>query len=58
MEGEKTGSNFRVEGKVEVNLTYFHTKLNLKKVFYYNEFRKGRTFKYSEDCLFLNIFTP
>ena len=29
-----------------------------KKVFYYNEFRKGRTYKYSEDCLFLNIFAP
>jgi len=31
---------------------------NLKKVFYYNEFRKGETYTYSEDCLFLNIFTP
>ncbi len=29
-----------------------------KKKFYYNEFRKGRTYHYSEDCLFLNIFTP
>lgn len=29
-----------------------------KKVFYYNEFRKGRTYKYSEDCLFLNVFAP
>ena len=29
-----------------------------KKIFYYNEFRKGETYKYSEDCLFLNIFTP
>ena len=29
-----------------------------KKVFYYNEFRKGRDFTYSEDCLFLNIFAP
>ena len=29
-----------------------------KKVFYYNEFRKGETYKYSEDCLFLNIFAP
>ena len=29
-----------------------------KKVFYYNEFRKGETYKYSEDCMFLNIFAP
>ncbi len=29
-----------------------------KKIFYYNEFRKGRSYEYSEDCLFLNIFTP
>ena len=29
-----------------------------KKVFYYNEFRKGETYQYSEDCLFLNIFAP
>ncbi len=29
-----------------------------KKYFYYNEFRKGESYKYSEDCLFLNIFAP
>ena len=29
-----------------------------EKAFYYNEFRKGETYTYSEDCLFLNIFTP
>ena len=29
-----------------------------KKIFYYNEFRKGETYTYSEDCLFLNIFAP
>ena len=29
-----------------------------KKVFYYNEFRRGMAYKYSEDCLFLNIFAP
>lgn len=28
------------------------------KKFYYNEFRKGETYTYSEDCLFLNIWTP
>ena len=26
--------------------------------FYYQEFRKGQTFEYSEDCQILNIFTP
>lgn len=30
----------------------------VEKYFYYNEFRKGATYTYSEDCLFLNIFTP
>ena len=29
-----------------------------KKIFYYNEFRKGEIYQYSEDCLFLNIFAP
>ena len=29
-----------------------------KKAFYYNEFRKGEEYTYSEDCLFLNVFTP
>lgn len=29
-----------------------------EKAFYYNEFRKGETYTYSEDCLFLNIWMP
>ena len=29
-----------------------------EKAFYFNEFRRGETYTYSEDCLFLNIFTP
>ena len=29
-----------------------------KKIFYFNEFRRGRTYTYSEDCLYLNIFAP
>ena len=29
-----------------------------EKAFYYNEFRKGEQYTYSEDCLFLNVFTP
>ena len=29
-----------------------------KKIFYYNEFRKGEIYRYSEDCLFLNVFAP
>ena len=31
---------------------------NETKYFYYNEFRKGETYTYDEDCLFLNIWTP
>lgn len=29
-----------------------------EKAFYYNEFRRGETYTYSEDCLFLNIWAP
>lgn len=29
-----------------------------EKAFYFNEFRRGESYTYSEDCLFLNIFTP
>jgi len=29
-----------------------------EKAFYFNEFRRGETYTYSEDCLFLNIFAP
>ena len=29
-----------------------------KKIFYYNEFRRGAKYEYSEDCLFLNVFAP
>lgn len=37
----------------------FYDEANVpEKAFYYNEFRKGETYRYSEDCLFLNIFTP
>ncbi len=38
--------------------TFYNEEENLKKIFYYNEFRKGESYSYSEDCLFLNIFTP
>ena len=38
--------------------SFYNEEENLKKVFYYHEFRKGETYTYSEDCLFLNIFTP
>ena len=37
---------------------FYDEELNEKKYFYYNEFRKGETYSYSEDCLFLNVFTP
>lgn len=29
-----------------------------EKAFYYNEFRKGETYTYDDDCLFLNIWAP
>ena len=38
--------------------SFYDEELNEKKYFYYNEFRKGETYTYSEDCLFLNVFTP
>ena len=37
---------------------FYDEELNEKKYFYYNEFRRGETYTYSDDCLFLNIFTP
>ncbi len=37
---------------------FYDEEKNEKKYFYYNEFRKGETYDYSEDCLFLNVFTP
>ena len=38
--------------------SFYNEEENLKKIFYYNEFRKGASYTYSEDCLFLNIWTP
>ena len=38
--------------------SFYNEEENLKKIFYYNEFRKGATYTYSEDCLFLNIWVP
>ena len=37
---------------------FYNEGENLKKAFYYNEFRKGESYTYSEDCLFLNIWVP
>ena len=37
---------------------FYNEEENLKKAFYYNEFRKGESYTYDEDCLFLNIWTP
>ena len=37
---------------------FYNEEENLKKIFYYNEFRKGESYTYSEDCLFLNVWTP
>ena len=38
--------------------SFYNEEENLKKIFYYNEFRKGESYTYSEDCLFLNVWTP
>ncbi len=38
--------------------TFSDGEKNMKRIFYYNEFRKGETYTYSEDCLFLNIWKP
>lgn len=38
--------------------SFYNEEENVKKYFYYNEFRKGAAYTYSEDCLFLNIFAP
>ena len=37
---------------------FYNEEDNKKKYFYYNEFRKGEKYTYSEDCLFLNVWTP
>ena len=38
--------------------SFYNEEENLKKIFYYNEFRRGENYTYSEDCLFLNVWTP
>lgn len=37
---------------------FYNEEENPGKIFYYNEFRKGETYTYDEDCLFLNIWIP
>lgn len=37
---------------------FYNEEENPGKIFYYREFRKGETYTYDEDCLFLNIWTP
>lgn len=37
---------------------FYNEEEVIEKVFYYNEFRKGETYHYDDDCLFLNIWTP
>ena len=38
--------------------SFYNEEENKKKYFYYNEFRRGGIYSYSEDCLFLNVFSP
>jgi len=37
---------------------FYNEEEVVEKAFYFNEFRRGETYRYSEDCLFLNVFTP
>lgn len=37
---------------------FYNEEEVVEKVFYYNEFRKGESYTYDDDCLFLNIWTP
>lgn len=37
---------------------FYNEEEVVEKVFYYNEFRKGETYTYDDDCLFMNIWTP
>ena len=37
---------------------FYNEEEVVEKVFYYNEFRKGATYTYDDDCLFLNIWVP
>ncbi len=37
---------------------FYNEEEMIEKAFYYNEFRKGETYRYDDDCLFLNIWTP
>lgn len=37
---------------------FYDEAKNPGKAFYYNEFRKGETYTYDDDCLFLNIRIP
>jgi len=37
---------------------FYNEEEVIEKVFYYNEFRKGESYTYDDDCLFLNIWVP
>ena len=37
---------------------FYDEETVLEKIFYYYEFRKGASYTYSEDCLFLNVWVP
>lgn len=46
-------------GKVCIQNRTWYEHLEIpQRYFYYNEFRKGQTFDYDEDCLNLNIWAP
>ena len=37
---------------------FYNEEEVVEKAFYYNEFRKGESYTYDDDCLFLNIWVP
>ena len=55
-EGTYDATHF-ADACIQKRTWYQHLEIPERR-FYYNEFRKGIDFSYSEDCLNLNIYTP
>ena len=49
----------RGDGCPQFRQFFYESKYKSKQdIFYYDEFRKGMTFRHSEDCLNLNVYAP